>query len=162
MNNNTFAKIHTMSHVVLIYHIIWRTKRSEPTIAEEYEKELYAYILGYCRNKGAHLIRIGGMPDHIHILTTIRPDISVSEFVQVMKVESSKWLKTQREHFPYFDGWANGYAAFSYAERDKEMIRHYIMKQKTHHKSTTFRSEYESILKEWGLDPSEDMFFKDD
>ncbi len=151
-----------MSHVVLLYHIVWRTKKLEWTIIEEYEKELYAYIHGYCRNKGATTIRIGGMPDHIHLLTTIRPDISVSEFMQVMKTESSKWLKTQREHFPYFNGWGNGYAAFTYAERDKEMIRHYIMMQKEHHHSTTFRSEYDTMLREWGLDPKDDKFFADD
>jgi len=161
--NITFAENSLkMSHVVLYYHIVWRTKRSEFTITEEYEKELYAYLLGYCRNKGAKLIRIGGMPDHIHLLISIRPDISVSEFVQVMKVESSKWLKTQKQHFPYFNGWGNGYAAFTYSERDKEMIRHYIMNQKQHHQTISFRTEYDNILISWGLNPKEDMFFVDD
>lgn len=151
-----------MSHIVLYYHIVWRTKRSEPTINEENEKKLYAYILGYCRNKGCPLIRIGGMPDHIHILVSIRPNISISDFMQVLKTESSKWLKTQKQDFPYFDGWGNGYAAFSYSEHEKEKIRRYIMNQKEHHKSTTFHNEYDDMLRAWGLDPSDDMFFQND
>ncbi len=150
-----------MSHVVLYYHIVWRTKRSEWTITERYEKDLYAYIHGYCRNKGCTLIRINGMPDHIHLLTSIRSDIAVSEFVQVLKTESSKWLKTQKVKFPFFDGWGNGYAAFTYSEHDKEMIRHYIMKQKEHHKEIPFRKEYDNMLIDWGLNPEDDLFFKD-
>ncbi|MBQ6562110.1 MAG: transposase [Paludibacteraceae bacterium] len=53
-----------MAHVVLYYHIVWRTKRSEHSITEEYERELYAYIHGYCKEKQCTLIRIGGMSDH--------------------------------------------------------------------------------------------------
>lgn len=53
-------------------------------------RELYAYILGYCERKECKLIRIGGMSDHIHMLVSIKPTISVSEFVQVLKTETSK------------------------------------------------------------------------
>lgn len=150
-----------MAHVVLYYHIIWRTKCSERTIAEAYERELYAYILGYCDTKKCKLIRIGGMPDHIHMLVAIRPDIAVSDFMQVLKTETSKWLKTQKDKFPNFRGWGNGYAAFTYCERDKEMIRNYIIKQKEHHKVKSFKDEYEVLLSEWGIDPTTDFFLRD-
>lgn len=140
-----------MSHVVLYYHIVWRTKYSELAITETYERELYAYILGYCDRKQCKLIRINGMSDHIHILVHIRADLSVSEFMQVLKTETSKWLKTQPSKFPLFKGWGNGYAAFTYCERDKEMIRQYIIKQKEHHKGSNFRTEYENILTDWGI-----------
>lgn len=79
-----------MAHVVLYYHIVWRTKRSEHSITEEYERELYAYIHGYCNEKQCTLIRIGGMSDHLHMLVAIRPDIAVSEFMKVLKTETSK------------------------------------------------------------------------
>ena len=151
-----------MAHVVLYYHVVWRTKRSEHSITEEYERELYAYIHGYCKEKQCTLIRIGGMSDHLHMLVAIRPDIAVSEFMKVLKTETSKWLKSQKSKFPMFNGWANGYAAFSYCERDKEMIRRYIMNQKVHHRGVEFRSEYESMLAEWSIDPKTDLFLKDD
>lgn len=151
-----------MAHVVLYYHIVWRTKRSECTITEAHDRDLYAYILGICERKQCKLIRIGGVADHIHMLITIRPDIAVSDFMQVLKTETSKWLKTQRDKFPMFAGWGNGYAAFTYCERDKEMIRHYIMNQKEHHRVHTFREEYESLLAEWGIDPATDFFLRDE
>ena len=56
-----------MSHISLTYHIIWRTHRSERTISEEHERELYAYILGICNAKKCHLYRINSMPDHLHL-----------------------------------------------------------------------------------------------
>ena len=150
-----------MAHVVLYYHIVWRTKRSELTIAEAYERDLYAYVLGYCKRKMCDLVRIGGMPDHVHMLVSIRPDIAVSEFVQVLKTESSKWMKSERGKFPQFEGWGNGYAAFTYSERDKDMIRNYIINQKEHHRVHTFREEYEILLSECGEDPTTDLFLRD-
>ena len=95
------------------------------------------------------------------MLVVIRPDLAVSDFVQVLKTETSKWLKEQRDKYPDFDGWGNGYAAFTYSERDKEMIRLYIMNQKEHHRVHTFRQEYEALLADWGIDPSTDFFFRD-
>ncbi len=78
-----------MAHVVLLYHIIWRTKKSEKTINPIFERELYAYINGFCTEKQCRLFRIGGMEDHIHLLVSIRPDISISEFMQVLKSQTS-------------------------------------------------------------------------
>ena len=40
-----------MSHISLTYHIVWRTKRSQRTITEEHERDLYAYIFGICKEK---------------------------------------------------------------------------------------------------------------
>ena len=151
-----------MAHIVLYYHIVWRTKRSERTITESHDHDLYAYIHGYCERKQCKLIRIGGVSDHIHMLVSIRPDVAVSDFVKVLKTETSKWIKTQPDKFPMFDGWGNGYAAFTYSEHDKEMIRQYIMNQKEHHRAHTFREEYEALLADWGLDPAADFFLRDE
>ncbi|MCQ2287886.1 MAG: IS200/IS605 family transposase [Muribaculaceae bacterium] len=130
------------------------------TINEQHERELYGYIYGLCLNKNCKLFRIGGMPDHIHMLISIPPDIAVSQFVQVLKTESSKWLKTSQS-FPHFMGWANGYAVFSYAYRDLEMIKGYIMRQKEHHKSISFSGEFKNLLVEHGKNPDEDRFLED-
>lgn len=150
-----------MAHISFLYHIIWRTKCSEPTITEAHERDFYAYVLGICNQKGCKLHRINSMPDHVHILISIRADIAVSEFMKVLKTESSKWMKQQREWFPHFRGWGDSYAGFTYAERDREMIRNYIIRQKEHHKRVSFREEYEAVMQEFGLDTATDQFLKD-
>lgn len=139
-----------MSFTKLIYHIIFRTKHSIPAIVERHETELYAYILGYMKNKEYHLYRIGGMPDHIHLLVSIPPTISLSEFVRDLKASTSKMLKDNPK-FPNFPGWNNGYAAFSYSPNEKDMICNYIKNQKEHHKSKTFVDEYKEYAQSLGI-----------
>ncbi len=151
-----------MSYSVLLYHIIWRTKYSYYTINPDHERDLYGYIYGLCENKRCKLLRIGGIANHIHMFVGIRPDIKVSEFIQVIKVESCKWMKERRLMFPIFDGWADGYGAFSYSEKDKYMIINYIKNQKKHHEIQDLMEEYAKILKEWKIDIKEDRFLHDD
>lgn len=150
-----------MSHISLTYHVVWRTKRSEKTISEESERELYAYILGICNAKKCHLCRINSMPDHVHMCVEVHPTIALSEFVQVVKQETSRWMKEHKELFPEFDSWANGYAAFTYSYESRPVVVEYIKNQKIHHHRLTFREEYEELLREFGLDPETDLFLKD-
>ncbi|MEG2242100.1 MAG: transposase, partial [Muribaculaceae bacterium] len=85
--------------------------------------------------------RIGGMPDHIHLLVDIHPTISVTEFVRKLKESASKWLRSQ-SNFPDFDGWGESFAAFSYSHKDVDIIINYIKNQKTHHQKVCFADEY--------------------
>lgn len=149
-----------MSYTNLVYHIVLRTHRSIPSIVESYERELYAYILGYANNHNAKLYRIGGMPDHIHILISIPPSIAVSEFVRGMKFAASGWLK-QNPNFPMFDGWGEGYAAFTYSKDQIPVVKQYIINQKEHHKVTTFAEEYKKFILDNGGTIDERYFLKD-
>ena len=149
-----------MSYTTSYYHIVFRTHRSEPTICEEHEKDLYAYIYGIAKNLGCQTYRIGGMPDHIHIFVSLPATISLSAFVQRIKTDSSKWLKDNPK-FPSFRGWGHEYAGFSYGKRDKDMIVNYIMRQKEHHHKTTFAEEYRSFLEENEITIDERYFLRD-
>jgi len=151
-----------MSHTAFLYHIVWRTYRSVPAITEEHERLLYAFVLAFCNARNCYLFRINSVPDHVHILVSISPQLSVSEFMKVLKVESNKWLKENRDKFPYFDGWGNGYAGFSYSIKDKDTIIEYITRQKEHHRIKTFREEYRDFLIENGMEPDDIIFFKDE
>lgn len=150
-----------MAHHDLIYHIVWRTKYSKKAIAEEHERELFAYIMGICREKNCRLLRINAMPDHIHLCINIHPTIAVSDLVRIVKQESSKWMRNRPQKFPLFEAWGNGYAAFTYSAKERANVIDYIMRQKEHHKHKTFREEYEEWLAEMGENPANDLFFKD-
>ena len=108
-----------------------------------------------------HLYRINSEPDHFHMCVEVHPTIALSEFMQVIKQESSRWLKEHREWFPMFDSWGNGYAAFTYSVQDRPNVINYIKNQKEHHKKTSFKDEYEELLREFGLDPATDLFLQD-
>ena len=61
-----------------------------------------------------------------------------------------------------FEGWANGYAAFTYSAQERPTVVEYIKNQKEHHKHISFREEYEAWLTEMGINPKDDLFLKDD
>ena len=150
-----------MSYISSHYHIVFRTYRSELSIPEEHERDLYAYIYGVARNLQCQIHRIGGMPDHIHIFASLPATLSLSSFVQQIKANSSRWLKSN-SHFPSFRGWGHEYAGISYNLRDRDMIVGYIMRQKEHHHRVSFAEEYRAFLVENGISIDEPYFLHDD
>lgn len=149
-----------MSYTQTLYHIVLRTHGSRNSICAEHERELYSYILGFINNTGGHLFRIGGMPDHVHILVSLPPTLAMSKFVQDLKVATSNWLKAN-PHFPAFDGWTKEYAGFTYNMRDCQMIASYIARQKEHHLTVSFADEYRAFLTENGITIREEYFLTD-
>jgi putative transposase len=102
------------SYRQILYHLVFRTKDSRKTIAQEHSKQLYAYLFGLIRNKNCVLYRVNGLEDHLHILSDLHPTIALSDYIRDIKTSSSIWLK-QSGSFPEFKGWADGYAALTYA-----------------------------------------------
>ena len=149
-----------MSYTSTLYHIVVRTHRSEHTINEEHERDLYAFVLGLLNNMNGRLYRIGGMPDHVHMFLSLPANLALSDFVQRMKTATSKWLKCNPD-FPLWDGWSKEYAGFSYSVRDKEMVVNYIRNQKEHHRRVSFAEEYKAFLEVNGLDVDERYLMKD-
>jgi|WetSurSiteA1Bulk_404760.scaffolds.fasta_scaffold58935_1 putative transposase len=145
------------SYRQILYHLVSRTKDSRKTLVQEHSRELYAYLMGIIKNKNCFLYRINGMEDHLHILCDLHPTIALADFLRDIKTSSSIWLK-QSGKFPDFEGWADGYAAFTYAWRDKEMISNYIINQQEHHKKESFDEELKRLLKENGIDINERFF----
>ena len=74
-----------------------------------------------------------------------------------IKASSSIWLK-QSGKFSKFEGWANGYAALTYASKDKEMIVKYIINQQNHHKKVSFEDELRKLLREHNVEVDERFF----
>ena len=96
----------------IFYQIIFGTKNRQLTIARDYDTELYKYIYGIIKNKNCKLYRINGIEDHIHIMSDLHPSICLSDYVKDIKVASSLWMK-ETGKFPLFEGWQDGYGAFT-------------------------------------------------
>ena len=146
-----------MAYTQILYHIVLRTKRSEPSISQENVSSLYKYIWGIIKNKKGKLYRINGIEDHIHILSDLHPSVALSDFVKSIKVATSLWLK-QSADFPAFQGWAEGYCAFTYSYKEKEVLINYIKKQQEHHKEENTQDELRRLWRENGMDFDERYF----
>ena len=144
-----------MAYTKLIYHIVLRTYQGTAPIAEEHERDLYMYIFGFCKNHQCVLYRINGMPDHIHLLVSLHPTIAVASFVHDLKIATNNFMSANRDRFPAFVKWEQGYCALTYSEADKERIMQYIINQKEHHRKFSVRDELIALFQECGVDYDE-------
>lgn len=136
-----------MTYTQIIYQIVFSTKNRERTLAKENRDDLYKYIWGLLKNKNCHLYRVGGVEDHIHILTHLHPSVALSSLVKDIKMASSVFIK-ENNVFNNFNGWQEGYGAFTYSVKEKDTLIEYIKNQEQHHGVKSFRDEYLELLKE--------------
>ena len=141
----------------IFYQIIFATKNRQPTINPAYENELYKYILAIINNKKCKLYRINGMADHIHIFCDLHPSLSLSSYVKDIKIASNIWMKESGK-FPDFQSWQEGYGAFTYNVKEKNIIIEYIKNQKERHKTESFYDEFKRMIIENGVELDERYF----
>ena len=99
-------------------------------------------------------IAIGGSDDHIHVLFSTKGLVGESEIMRKIKSESSLWINNNRLTRCRF-AWQRGGARISYSYSAIKDVVAYIENQVEHHKHTSFRQEYESILRKLGKEVSE-------
>ncbi len=135
----------------LYVHIVFHIKNNDVIILPKDEKELYAYISGIIKANEAFPIAINGTENHIHILTTLSKNVALAKFVEEIKRNSSRWIKTKGDHYQFF-AWQGGYAGYSVSQSKVAIVEKYIENQKEHHKIETFHNEYVKFLKEYKVD----------
>ena len=112
---------------------------------------IFAYIGGIVQNVGGYPVTVGGIENHIHILATLPKTMSVSEFVQKIKANSSRWIKTLDKYYESF-AWQEGYGAFCVSPSLIKKTIHYIETQEQHHHEESVRDEFKRFLKENGIE----------
>ena len=128
-----------------LVHSVFSTKDRRPFLhSEEMRKEIYAYMAGILKNLECHPIKIGGVEDHVHILSSLSKNIAFSELIGRIKGSSSKRLKEKGVHG---FAWQNGYGAFSVSESNAEALIAYITNQAEHHQKFSFQEEVRELLK---------------
>jgi REP element-mobilizing transposase RayT len=91
------------------------------------------------------------MPDHIHILFSLKPSSNISDLVREIKKSTNSFINESNFINNKFN-WQEGFGSFSYGHRELDHICNYIRNQKEHHKKITFKEEYYSLLKEANVD----------
>lgn len=139
------------SYVDLKYHVIIRTRDSEPLIAEKNRGDLCRYIHGIVRNHSSRALQIGGTNDHLHMLLSLHSEKSVAEILRLVKTGSSKWMNKNNHSSAWFK-WQPGYAAFTVSSEQVPRIRRFILNQEAFHRRVSLDHEYRQIVEEHGLD----------
>jgi REP element-mobilizing transposase RayT len=148
-----------MSYIRNVQHIIFATKNRENTIHPSFQNDLYNYIGGIIKNNKGTLIAIGGIQNHVHILTNLHQDHSLSETVRRIKAGSSHWINEEHKTPTRF-AWQTKYGAFSVSRSMEERVENYIRNQMEHHKKQSFQDEFIGLLKKHGIEYDEKYIWK--
>jgi putative transposase len=149
------ANTYTQIHIQAVFSVQGRYC----TIRQPWKDELYKYISGIVSNNGHRILIINGMPDHIHLFFGMRPTQSLSELMQDIKGDSSKWVNQKRFIKSHFS-WQEGHGAFSYNKSSVDNVIDYINNQEFHHLKKTFIEEYHEFLEKFEIDFDERYIFK--
>jgi len=134
----------------LYVHIVFSTAWRRPAISESWMKDLWSYMGGICRARGATPVAIGGIDDHGHILTGFRPTHRLCDLVRDIKGGSSGWIH-ENCHAPTFQ-WQGGYAIFSVSASLIDKVKKYIEQQEEHHQHHSSKDELRELLRRHGIE----------
>ncbi len=133
------------TYTQLYIQIVFTVKGRQNLLPKQHREELHKYITGIISNRNQKLLSIFAMPDHIHLLVGIKPDITISDLVRDIKAGSSKFITNNNWANGKFN-WQEGYGAFSYSRSQIDNVIDYILNQEKHHKIKSFKEEYMEIL----------------
>jgi putative transposase len=139
-----------------LIHLVWSTKNREPYLDSQLRERLWPYLGGIAKQNKMKALAVGGAGDHVHILISLPPTLSLAKATQLLKGNSSKWM---RETFPKLHSfaWQEGYGAFSIGVSGIDATVSYIRNQVHHHRTRTFREEFALMLRKHGLEYQESM-----
>jgi putative transposase len=73
----------SLSRVIL--HIIFSTKNRGPCLDSDVRPRMHGYLATICRDLGAELMHVGGVADHVHLVTTLPRTLSQAQLVEQIK-----------------------------------------------------------------------------
>lgn len=135
-------------------HIIFHIKNNDVYIRDAEKAELYAYMGAMIKETESLPIIINGTKDHVHILCIMSKNISLSDLVEAVKRNSSRWIKTKSNFYSKF-AWQGGYAGYSVSQSKTETVGKYIESQEEHHRTKSFKEENLEFLTEHGIEYNE-------
>lgn len=120
----------------LHYHIVWVTKyRKKVFNTSKIVNALKNKLLEIADNNDINIEAIEIMPNHIHLLVSAKPKLSITNIVKKFKGITGKWLLqtySNEMHRYFWHGhiWSHSYYVGSVGNTTKEIIEQYIATQK--------------------------------
>ena len=114
------------------------------------QPRMHAYPATICRDLGTEFVRVGGVADHVHIVTALPRTLSQAELIEQIKKISSKWIKTIDTRYRGFL-WQRGYGAFSVSPSQLDAVLQYVETQQEHHRTRTFQKDFRDLLRRHGV-----------
>lgn len=149
---NTYSQIYVQ--------IVFAVKYRKALLDKAWRSQVFGVMGNLINETQCKTIIVNGVEDHVHCFVGLKPAISVSELMKIVKAKSSKYINDHsltRERFE----WQTGFGVFSYSQIDIERVFKYIQNQEEHHRSKKFKEEYLELLKEYPVEYDEQYLFED-
>lgn len=133
----------------ILVHTVFSTKERRPLLRDKaLREELHGYMGGILNHLECQPVIVGGVEDHVHLLSALSRTREPSEMVKEVKRASSLWIKERDLSMKDFS-WQSGYGIFSIGFSQIKDVQRYIAEQESHHRSTTFQDEFRAFLKRY-------------
>ncbi len=121
-----------MPYTRLFYHLVWATRDRQPRLTQEVEPILHNLLRNKAIDLGGSVFALDGVADHVHMVASIPPAVSVAKFVgQVKGASSSIFNKSGFTRDRFY--WQEEYGAFSFDLKRLPNYVAYVENQKQHH-----------------------------
>ena len=114
------------------YHIVFAPKYRRQVIYGKIKADIGRILRGLCEHKKVEIIEANACKDHIHMLVSIPPKLSVAQFMGYLKGKSSLMIFDRHANLKYRYGnrqfWCKGYYVDTVG-RNKKVIEEYIKNQ---------------------------------
>ena len=127
-------EIKTLSHSTYRcqYHIVFAPKYRRKEIYGTLKRDIGEILRKLCEQKGVEIIEAEACPDHIHMLVSIPPHLSIAQFMGYLKGKSSLMIFDRHANLKYKYGsrhfWCRGYYVDTVG-KNKKAIADYIRTQ---------------------------------
>ena len=133
MANQTNSRSHTKW--MCKYHIVFTPKYRREIIYNQYRESLREIIKLLCKYKGVEILEGHLMPDHVHLVLSIPPKLSVSAFMGYLKGKNALMMFERHANLKYKFGnrkfWTEGYYV-STVGLNEATVRKYVREQEVH------------------------------
>ena len=134
----------------LLTHALFSTKDRQPLLRPEIKSDLYAYLGAIIANLKGKPVLINGPKDHVHLLFVLPSTISLSDLMEKLKANSSRWANERWAERRF--SWQTGFTAFSVSQSKLSEVEAYISHQEEHHRKLTYQEEVVALLKKHGVE----------
>lgn len=127
-------EIKTLSHSTYRcqYHIVFAPKYRRKVIYGKLKTDIGQILRKLCEEKKVEIIEANAMPDHIHMLVSIPPYLSIAQFMGFLKGKSTLMIFDRHANLKYKYGsrhfWCRGYFVDTVG-RNEQAIKQYIKNQ---------------------------------
>ena len=112
---------------------------------------MHAYLATICRDLGDEAFRVGGVSDHVHVVTTLPRTLSQAELIEQIKKPSSKWIKAFGVAIEAFPGNA-AMQHFRRAQATLKLCCNTCRDEKSTIVLTLFKTSTESLLRRHNIE----------